>query len=322
MDEHGQPFQRGTLEVLVLLNNCTDDSHGAVCRAARRYPHLRVLVASEDFEPHRAHVGTARALLMDAAAERFRQRGRSRGIILSTDADSRPLPDWVAANWREVRRGADAVGGRVCIDPSERAGLPREVRRWLLVDIGYRRALERVRDLYAPDPHDPFPRHHQHYGASFAITAEAYGRCGGMAPLRSSEDVGLYHALVRCGARVRHSYRPKVYTSARLRGRAQNGMADALAEWAALRAEPQVEPAADAVARLQALGRARWERPHCPPDLAMLETPAPLPGRSQPIRAALRALRAHAEALAALSLAERLDLPTSAPSLLPTPSAA
>ncbi|HIG74306.1 MAG TPA: hypothetical protein EYQ24_06945 [Bacteroidetes bacterium] len=113
-----------------------------------------------------------------------------------------------------------------------------------------------------------------------------------------------------------------MYTSARLRGRAQNGMADALAEWAALRAEPQVEPAADAVARLQALGRARWERPHCPPDLAMLETPAPLPGRSQPITAALRALRAHAEALAALSLAERLDLPTSAPSLLPTPSAA
>ena len=73
VDEHGQPFQRGTLEVLVLLNNCTDDSHGAVCRAARRYPHLRVLVASEDFEPHRAHVGTARALLMDAAAERFRR---------------------------------------------------------------------------------------------------------------------------------------------------------------------------------------------------------------------------------------------------------
>jgi len=31
-----------------------------------------------------------------------------------------------------------------------------------------------------PDPADPLPRHHQHFGASLAVTVDAYRRAGGL----------------------------------------------------------------------------------------------------------------------------------------------
>ena len=295
------------VEVLLLLNDCRDRSREVADRLARAVPRLRVLVA--EAEPGAVgHVGVARAALMDAACARLLRVGRPRGLVLTTDADTRPAPDWIEATRAEVTRGADAVGGRVLIAPGERAALAPHVRRRLLLDIGYRRALERLRDLYAPDPHDPYPRHHQHYGASLAVTASAYARCGGMPPAPSSEDVALVHALMESGARVRHSLTVRVWTSARRVGRAEGGLADALAAWERARDEPRVEPAAAADRRLRALGRQRRATPFLPPDLALLATPELAPGAlGEPISLATRRLRERAEQIAARPLAARLD---------------
>lgn len=190
-DLRGVPLDAQDYEVLLLLNNCSDATAAVAETLKERFPRLTLHVAQIAFDPAEAHVGRARQSLFDVAFQRFDRLNRPAGLILSTDADSCPAPDWIAQNALEIAAGVDGVGGLISLDRVERSALPAGVCRLFSLDVMYRRALEELRSLYAPQRHDPYPRHHQHYGASFAVTAAAYGRAGGM-PLRtSSEDVAL-----------------------------------------------------------------------------------------------------------------------------------
>ncbi|MGB3543345.1 glycosyltransferase, partial [Rubrivirga sp.] len=102
---------RDALEVLVLLNNCTDGSERVARELATSRTWLRV--AHVDLPAEHAHVGRARQILFDTAAARLLEVGRPDGLILSTDADSRPARDWLAETVLEVEAGADAVFGRI-----------------------------------------------------------------------------------------------------------------------------------------------------------------------------------------------------------------
>ena len=260
--------------------------------------------------PREAHVGRARQLAMDAACARLLAAGRPDGLLLSTDADTEPAPDWIARTAAEVAAGADAVGGRALLRADERAALDPGVRRLYLLDLAYRRALEELRDLYAPDLHDPFPRHHHHFGASLAVTARAYAWVGGLPAVPSSEDVALADALVEAGARLRHSPSVRVRTSARSVGRAPGGLADVFRWWAEVVAdgrEPLVEPAADAERRLARLGLVVAEAPDAPPPRALRTTPEALPGLGQPLTGAIDGLRRRIARLRPLPPAARLD---------------
>lgn len=305
----GRPLAPDTVEVIVLLNNCTDGSARSLVGAMQAFPHLRLHAVETQFAPHEAHVGRARQWLVDRATERLLDVGRPDGLVLTTDADSRVPPDWIAAAEAEVVAGADAVGGRVCLDAGERAALPAGVRRLFLLDIGYRRALEELRSLLAPDAHDPFPRHHQHFGACLAVTARAVRRAGGMPLVPTSEDVALVRAVEASGGRLRHSYRFHATTSARRDGRAAGGLADALVWWTtesdAVR--PVCVETADAAARrLTALGRWRRNHPGLPAPTALLSPPEPaLPDDAAPIESVLRALREWTSRLQPLALDAR-----------------
>lgn len=305
----GRVLAREALEVIVLLNNCTDGSAQALADAATEAPHLRLHAVSVRFAPHEAHVGRARQWLVNRAADRLLSVGRTDGLILSTDADSRVPPDWVATACAEVAAGADAVGGRVCLDAAERAALPAGVRRLFLLDIGYRRALEELRSLLAPDRHDPFPRHHQHFGACLAVTAGAVARAGGMPLVRTSEDVALVRAVAASGGRVRHSYRFRAVTSARRNGRASGGLSDVLRWWngeAAAGRPVCVEDAGHAARRLAALGRWRLAHPGCPDPIHLTAPPEPAPAAmARPIEAVLADLRTLVAALRPLPLETR-----------------
>ena len=322
-DRAGRPLSPGVFEAVVLLNNCRDGSRAALDAAARAVPHLRLHAAEVEFAPPDAHVGRARQVLLDAAHDRLAAVGRPDGLLLTTDADTRVPPDWIASARAEVDAGADLVGGRVTLDPAERAAIPDAVRRLFLLDIGYRRALEELRELYAPSAWDPFPRHHQHFGACLAVTAAAYARAGGMPSVTTSEDVALVRAVEASGGRVRHSYRFRAVTSARVVGRAQRGLADALGWWteqAERRAAVRVESAAAAERRLASLGRWVRDRPGCPapPRLVAPPEPAP-PGDADDIARVLWGLRSAVARLRPLALADRL---AQAPAPLPFPLAA
>ncbi|MFP5435060.1 MAG: glycosyltransferase, partial [Alphaproteobacteria bacterium] len=98
--------------VSIGVNNTSDDSLDVIGRAQRRYgARLDIAVVVADFAPELAHAGSARKLAMDAGLSRIAMAGD--GVLVSTDADSRPPVDWLRNIAKAVDRGADMVGGRI-----------------------------------------------------------------------------------------------------------------------------------------------------------------------------------------------------------------
>jgi hypothetical protein len=216
-------------EVLLLLNNCTDESAGAARAWALRHPGFQLQVVERTLPPEQAHVGTARRMLMDTAWHRL--RGRSGAAMLSTDADTVVAKDWIAQNLAALERGADAVGGMIALKPGDLEKLPEGARRGYLRDRRYQRLVAQLEDRLDPQACDPWPRHLQHFGASLACTPEIYARAGGLPAVKPLEDVAFVNQLRRAGARLRHEPKVKVYTSSRLHGRAEVGLSGQLSLW-------------------------------------------------------------------------------------------
>jgi Glycosyl transferase family 2 len=251
-DLHGRPLDFRRYEIIVLANNCTDRSAAIARQFAAAHPWLVLHVAEIHLPPAKAYIGYVRKLLMDEAYRRLMSLGRSRGIIASTDGDTKVATTWVAATIHEIDSGVDAVGGRILTDRHSRHTLSPQARTWFLQEVGYRSSIAQMESHLDPDPHDPLPRHFQHYGASLAVTAEMYAKAGGLPPVRTPEDEAFYQALVRVDARFRHSPLVRVTTSARATGRSPVGLANQLSKWTQMSVGSvvEVEPAAAIVARL------------------------------------------------------------------------
>ena len=210
-------------EVLLLLNNCRDDTEGVVRRLAPTLP-LRVHVVCRAFPPDQATAGHARREAMQCA-ERI---AGPDGILLTTDADSRVAPDWIANNLAALRGGADLVAGRAIIDPVEALAIPAHLHEDDAQECTYADLLDEIAALLEPDPADPWPRHSEHSGASLAVTVGAYLRAGGIPAVPLGEDRAFVEALRRIDARIRHAPDVTVTVSGRLEGRAVGGMADTM----------------------------------------------------------------------------------------------
>jgi hypothetical protein len=230
VDLQGKPLDKKRYEIIVLANNCSDDSAAIAFRFAAQNPSLALHVVEMFLDADRAYIGWVRKALMDEAYRRLKWLGRDRGVIASTDGDTCVLPTWIASILSEIQNGADAVSGRILTEPNERLSLDKATRLYFLRYVGYRYLIARLEAYLDPDPYDPFPRHHQHFGASLAVTAEMYEKVGGLPPSRTPEDVAFYDALLAVDARFRHSPAVRVYTSARVLGRAQAGLSHRLAQ--------------------------------------------------------------------------------------------
>ena len=229
-DLDGSRVDPDCFDVLVYANNCVDDTAAAVRDAARRHAKHALYVAEECLPANVAHIGTARRTAMNAASARFAAAGTVNALLAATDADSVPAPTWLAWTLREMK-DADAVTGRITVDPSEWADLPESTRTMLLEEDAYHFAIARLTTLLDPKPHDPWPRHWQRSGPSFAVRVAAYDAVGGVPPVRTLEDIALYEALEQHGARIRHSLRVRVMTSARLQSRAVGGFGARIRAW-------------------------------------------------------------------------------------------
>ncbi|MBO0357750.1 glycosyltransferase [Hymenobacter sp. BT186] len=282
----GQPLDPVTYEILVLANNCKDRTAAVVRKFAQQHPSLALYVAEVKLPPAEAHVGQARRLLMDEACRRLESVAGATGIIASTDADTRVAPTWLAATLMEIQAGADAVGGRIF--PEQTNAQKGPVRRTHLHDAAYRLLRARLEALLDPEPADPCPRHHQHFGASLALTVAAYQQVGGLPVVPFLEDEALWQALRRHDLRLRHSPAVRVSTSARYAGRVAVGLSWQLREWARMtrqQREPLVESgvalAAEWTARrklrqlwAQARQQPRQQWPLCVRLAAVLSVPA------------------------------------------------
>jgi glucosyl-3-phosphoglycerate synthase len=206
----------GAFEVIVVLDQCRDETAAAVAEACRGWPQLSLRTISG---PGRG-AGPARAIGMDAACSRLESVGRIDGLLASTDADSVVAPDWLAQQLEAIAGGAEAIGGEVLLDAAEAGRLPAEVVRAREAHLEERTRLASRRG----------PAEHAHFsGASLGLTPRAYRRAGGMAWLAALEDQELEERLVRVGIEI-HRLRPvRVTTSARTSGRAERGLAHDLA---------------------------------------------------------------------------------------------
>ena len=248
-------------EVVLLLNNCSDATADIVAGMAPSLP-MRVHAPHHQIAAAEAHAGTARRLAMEAAA---RIAGPD-GILLATDADSQPRPDWIARNLAALSRGCKAVAGVALIDPVDEAKLPprlvaQEERVQLLTTL-----LDRIHDLLDPDPHDPWPRHIQHSGASIAVTVRAWASAGGIPAIPSGEDRAFFEALRLQDIAIRHAPDAVVIVSGRLLGRAVGGMADTMRRRISaldLWLDDPIEPLQDCIRRARArqMARVLWHRP-------------------------------------------------------------
>lgn len=219
---------RSALRVVVLANNCTDGTEAAIraLEASGALAPLALRLIEVRLAGAEAHVGTARRMALDAAAEWLAADGVPNGVLLTTDADARLPADWVGANLRALE-AADVVGGRLVIDddgeadPALAALHARIERYWA--------GVRRLEDILDPPPHDPAPRHGDHTGASLAVPVALYQAVGGLPPLPCGEDNALVGLLRARGARLRHCPAVRVMVSSRHQGRVSGGMATEMA---------------------------------------------------------------------------------------------
>ena len=187
-DLDGMPLDLGRYEILVLANNCTDRTGEIVRAFAERHRSLRLHLIDILLDEPDAHVGAARRLVMDEACRRLECLGRKRGVIATTDGDTRVRPTWVAANLAEIERGADAVGGRILASPEQVAKLEPGTRMYYRLDGVYRTLRAAYETILNPHPANLWPRHHHCFGASLAVTVETYRAAGGLPVVRCLED--------------------------------------------------------------------------------------------------------------------------------------
>ena len=246
-DLNGAPLPPGAIRVVVLANNCSDRTAEVARRSGED---IRVLERS--FPPSGANAGAARRVAMDTAADLLPHDG---GLICTTDADSRPRPDWIARLWKAVDQGAEAVAGTVDFDPSELAPIAfSEARRWESLYSALQAEIVAHAD---PEAHNPWPNHIWAWGANLAVTSQAYRRVGGLPPRPLAEDRAFVEQLRRHDVPVRHCLEARVWTSARRVGRAAGGLANLVDDHAGADLTPcdaALEPA------LAAWRRAAWRR--------------------------------------------------------------
>lgn len=135
--------------------------------------------------------------------------------VLSTDADTRVGPTWVAEILSEAARaGVVAVVGLAPLDAWQGSDDARRAYAAVLA--------QKMRD-------DPVHQHDHVYGANLAVRADAYLAVGGFSHLVHGEDQRIVDDLDRHGFPLLRTRHVTVTTSGRLRGRADEGLAAHLA---------------------------------------------------------------------------------------------
>jgi len=250
VDTAGNEICNDLYEVLLLANNCTDNSFPLAAAYKLMHPGFNLHVAEIRLEKEQAHIGTVRRLLMDEAYQRFQLLGNPEGIIISTDGDSRVDCCWLHYIFAEFDMGCDVVGGRII---SEYSNSPS--RKYHLKDVGYRYLVSRLESHLDPCSFDPWPRHFQCFGPSTAVKCSIYEKAGRLPVLPFLEDENFRKALLRVDARIRRSPHVKVYTSSRESGQVDFGFSIQLNEWTKMNLEGKkmlVEPAGSLIIKFNA----------------------------------------------------------------------
>ncbi len=247
---NGRRLSFDVYEVLLLANNCSDNTFDIATDYALCNPDFNLHVFNAKIPASKANIGYVRRILMDEACRRLTMYGSTDGIIASTDGDTVADKCWISTIMKEIAMGSDAVGGRILTN-----NINDSARLYYLRDMTYRILSAKAAALIDPEKNNPWPCHHQYFGASLAITCSMYDYCGRLPGVPHLEDMALYNALIKVDAKIRCSPDVKVYTSGRTDGRVDIGFSEQLKTWTEHNSTntPQlVEPAACLLIKLKA----------------------------------------------------------------------
>lgn len=214
-------------EVLLLANNCEDGTFEKATAYSLKHPEFNLHVTAVRLPSKKANIGYVRRLLMDEAFTRLSANGLQNGIIASTDGDTMVDKYWVSNITDEIASGSDAVGGRILTNT-----VNHNARLYYLRDVTYRILLAKAASFIDPEKNNPWPCHHQYFGASLAVTCSMYNSCGRLPMVPYLEDMAFFNSLVKVDAKIRCSPFVKVYTSSRMDGRVEIGFSEQLQRWA------------------------------------------------------------------------------------------
>ena len=203
------------VHVCLYFDGCDDDGIAFVRARAPLRHGLSVALGVRGAEPN---AGRARAEAMALGVRAV--RGADSAIVLSTDADSVPRPDWIGRSCHALLY-CDVVAGRIVRENGERDQAQNRIE-------AYHDRLYALRRMIDPVVWETSPAHHFTSGASLGFLAGAYTGLGGFRPRPRGEDALIVDDAARGGLRVRRDRAVVVDTSSRRHGRAIGGLASEL----------------------------------------------------------------------------------------------
>ncbi len=210
--------------VVLVVNNTTDKSYDTAQRWLE-FHQVRHVIVNATFHPSVAHAGMARRVAVDLA----RLAVEPRGILLTTDADTEPRPDWVRNTLQALSDNADVVCGVIDLAVEEVRRLPRHIQHELAAESEYRALTVELNALVNSNPCLPWRQSGSAGGASLGFRRTAYDDVGGVPLIPCGEDGAFVAKAVARDWRVRFVETVRVTTSCRLVGRARGGLADGIA---------------------------------------------------------------------------------------------
>jgi hypothetical protein len=207
------------------FDNCVDGSEALVGAMADRLPFPIIMHGGHSNNPPSAGVARRRAMALAASVV-------PAGTLMTTDADSAPAADWIAANLRGLQ-AADIVAGQIVQEAVRTSPVQAQLAAYL-------DRLHRFRRLLDPVPWEATMSHHWTSAASLAMRSDTYRAIGGFPAIPSGEDAGLADTAARGGYRIRRDAAVRVVTSSRRSGRATTGFAACLSSWDCADRPPEV----------------------------------------------------------------------------------
>jgi hypothetical protein len=170
-----------------------------------------------------AGVGLARKSGMDEAVLRFNYYDKKDGIIVSLDSDTLVEKNYLVEIERHFQQNPKHVGATISFK-HQTEGLEEKQKEGILL---YEKYLEYYKNALT---FTGFPFSMYTVGSAFAVTAEAYVKCGGMSRRQAGEDFYFLQNLVQIG-KVGEITSTKVFPSARLSQRVPFGTGNAMQKW-------------------------------------------------------------------------------------------
>lgn len=204
----GSELPRVGLQIVVVLDSCTDSSAAVAAVFASEDPRCQVLTVSFGSVGMSRQAGV-RAVLENATMLAH-DDGMAAGVsmphvwLANTDADSCVPENWLVRQLELAAGGADAVLGSV--EPDAHGMHHQLLARW--------------HARHAPSEDHPYV-----YGANLGVRASSYLAAGGFPGLDFDEDRALVDGLRSSGARLVATDTVRVLTSGRTVGRAPRGFA-------------------------------------------------------------------------------------------------